>query len=289
MTVLDLVIFMLQAYFTNWTLSTPQKTLMDVELCISTLFLFELCLRCYASEKEELLCASNVIDALVVIVAFSLSLVEISTPVLAARSARLIRLARASSRCSRNARVSTRSAVEMRNFFSDARRSADARARRLNRAKEDDVAPLFLDLGNAPELSAVFDERPWTESRQQRTKSRAENSSMLAASENPLLNASKSLPRSAKAEIEKADALELKARVKPKNKRQRVSPHKADDLAPLVDSDNDDPKRTNQSSVKAIVAIFQHAIARADANDHPPPRIIDLLQHSRLLFLNRDI
>jgi len=105
LTVVDVVIFGLQLYTSA---EGTRETLMNVELGISTLFVVELCLRFYAHDQEELFCASNVIDSLVVIVSFSLSLVEISTPLLAARSARLIRFARASSRCATRSSGPTR-------------------------------------------------------------------------------------------------------------------------------------------------------------------------------------
>jgi len=292
LTLLDVVIFGLQLY-------TPSATLMNLELGISTVFVVELCLRFYANDQEELFCASNVIDSLVVVVSFALSLVEISTPLLAARSARLIRFARASSRCGRNARASSRAGVEMRNFFSDARRSGAARARRIARASDEDVVPLFADVAAAKELAAVLEQRPWNQSVRMPP---------LASAQQPVLAAAKTLKRAVRAELENADALDVRFRASAKKKRPSSSVKKHveatddDDSSRVLvvsssDDDDDDgdeetPKTTTRrvvTSVKGLVGIMDHALATAAANGDPPPRLLDAISGVGLRFLNRDI
>ena len=298
LTVLDVVIFGLQLL--TVMSDATRMILMDLELGISTLFVVELCLRWYANDKEENLCASNVIDTLVVLMSFFFALFEISTPLLAARSARFIRFARASSRCGRNARKSSQSAVEMRNFFLDARQSGAARARKIARASEEDIMPLFLDITTAPELATVFEERPWSS-----RHAGSRKQTPMAQSEQPILAASKTLKRGARAEIEKADAIDVRARAmasKAKARQRGASPKlKHDDhsdnnhvlvvSSPLLPDEEDQPPRRIVTSTTALVHVLQHAIDQADAHDEPPPRLLSTLRHPDvgLVFLNRDI
>lgn len=279
LTILDLTLFAWQAW--GPTTDQTRDDLRTVELLISTLFVGELVLRCYAHDREQLSQPANVLDTAIILSAFFLSLVDVYTPLLAARAARLIRFGATTTRCGRAARNTTRSAVEMRSFFDRAGKGLAARV--AMRATESDIAPLFVDVSKSRELDAVFAGRPWQSSRRTR-----EDSTLIDA---PILASASSIKRLAKTEIENAEAFEMSHRA---NARKNNSPSRNNsmDLREDADLEAAEPvvqKRTLTSS-RALVAVLEHAIADAKDKGKPPPRLINCLRAEvDLVFLKEKI
>lgn len=257
-----------------------------VELAISTLFVGELALRCYAHDREQLLCAANLFDSFIILSSFVLSLVDVYTPLLAARGARLIRFSATSTRCGRAARNTQRASVEMTNFFRHARSSGRGLAARVAmRASEDDIAPLFIDVAKSAELRAVLLRRPW----QGTSRTVADDEETVPLVSAPILAASASLKRLARAEIDNAAAFEVAARAKSKAKHKTLSVVAKDEEAPPEPAQGGANKRA-LTSARALVAVFEHALAHAHSKGVPPPRLLATLRDDvHLVFLNRDI
>lgn len=284
----------------NWgdTTESTRDDLQTAELLISTIFVGELALRCYAHDRDQLLYATNILDSFIILAAFVLSLVEVYTPLLAVRAARFIHLGATTSRCGRAARNTTRAGVEMRNFFDRAGKGLAARV--AARHSESDIAPLFVDVSRSRELSAVFDSRPWEQSRRRTLAGLDEDT--LPLIEHPVLSAAASLKRLAKAEIENASAVAVTYRAREQRKQQqqqlkapKQAPAEGDlEAAPRPDSDTADQgrgeKKRTITSARALVAVLEHTLHEARTKGAPPPRLFATLRKDLdLVFLNRDI
>ena len=313
LTCLDLVLFGWQML--PWVTEGTIAALDLAELGISTLFIGEVALRCYAFDRAELLRPENVLDNVIVVAAFIGALIDLSAPFLALRGVRLCRYA---CRISRVANKASRS-VEMRAFIGD-RPTAAGRAARRARSNEDEVAPLFLDVAKAADVDRAVNLALGAAKKRKKKKKVSED-------DGSLLPCVVGLPRAARELLEKAAARAFDAKVAAQAlcdaaaqapappgsrtnsprlespKKQSPSDKKGRKPAknPLHDAEAPPPPPPEKAllpadldactSVEGAAALLRHAIADAKQRGQPTPRLAALLRggKAKLLFLNREI